>query len=53
VALRLRPAPAVEWIEVGVSGPILISTDRARERLGWRPRFDSAGALRKYVESVR
>jgi len=51
-ALRLEPPGALEWIETGAAGPILVSTERARERLGWQPRFDSAATLRKYVDSL-
>lgn len=47
--LRLAAAvppivPATGWPSL-ISAPILIDTTRARNELGWRPRFSSAGAL--------
>jgi len=51
--LGLQAREAVDWIETGASASILMSADHARECLGWQPRFDSAGALRKYVDSTR
>jgi UDP-glucose 4-epimerase len=51
VALRLQPRGSLEWLETGTADAVLVSAQRARERLGWQPRFDSAGALRKFVES--
>jgi UDP-glucose 4-epimerase len=52
-ALGLRPRAAVEWVETAASASVLVSAERARQRLGWQPRFDSAATLRKYVDSIR
>jgi nucleoside-diphosphate-sugar epimerase len=37
--------PAAEWVEAA-SRPVIMSTDRARDLLGWRPRFTGLEALR-------
>jgi len=37
--------PAVEWVEA-VSHPAIMDTTRAREELGWRPRYTGLEALR-------
>ncbi|TFV89659.1 NAD-dependent epimerase/dehydratase family protein [Blastococcus sp. CT_GayMR16] len=37
--------PAAEWIEAA-SRPVIMDTSRARERLGWRPRYTGLEALR-------
>ena len=52
-ALGLRPRAAVDWVETAASASVLVSAERARQRLGWQPRFDSAATLRKYVDSIR
>jgi hypothetical protein len=38
-----------DWVDVATRGSILVSADRAKERLGWKPRFDSAGALLEFA----
>lgn len=52
-ALRLKSPAALEWMETGVTAAILVSAQRAREKLGWRPRYSSAAALKRYRESLR
>jgi len=37
--------PVAEWIEAA-SQPVLVDTTRAKERLGWRPRYTGLEALR-------
>ncbi len=37
--------PAAEWIEAA-SRPVIMDTTKARERLGWRPRYTGLEALR-------
>jgi nucleoside-diphosphate-sugar epimerase len=37
--------PAAEWIEAA-SRPVLMDTSRARDQLGWRPRYSGLEALR-------
>lgn len=39
----------LEWVEVAFGGPILVSAERARVRLGWKPRYDAAGTLRRFA----
>jgi len=39
-----------DWVDVAPRGSILVSTDRAKEQLGWRPRFDSSGALLEFAK---
>jgi nucleoside-diphosphate-sugar epimerase len=36
--------PALGWAEI-LTEPIILATDKARSRLGWRPRFTSRAAL--------
>jgi UDP-glucose 4-epimerase len=45
--LRLMPPvlPGLAWPEL-LDGSLVIDTDRARRRLGWKPRWSSADALR-------
>jgi nucleoside-diphosphate-sugar epimerase len=37
--------PAAEWVEAA-SRPVIMDTSRARDRLGWRPRYSGLEALR-------
>ena len=37
--------PAAEWVEAA-SRPVIMDTTRAREQLGWRPRYSGLEALR-------
>jgi len=37
--------PVAEWVEAA-SQPVLVDTTRAKERLGWRPRYTGLEALR-------
>jgi UDP-glucose 4-epimerase len=48
-ALGLVPPGIRDWVDVATRGSILVSSDLAKERLGWRPRFDSAGALCEFA----
>ena len=47
--LGLVPPGLRDWVDVAARGSILVSTDLAKERLGWKPRFDSAGALCEFA----
>jgi nucleoside-diphosphate-sugar epimerase len=42
--------PAAEWIEAA-SRPSIMDTTRAREQLGWTPRFTGLEALRDTLRS--
>jgi nucleoside-diphosphate-sugar epimerase len=42
--------PAVEWVEA-VSRPSLMDTTRAKEQLGWRPRYTGLESLRDTLRS--
>jgi nucleoside-diphosphate-sugar epimerase len=46
-ALPFLP-PAAQWVEAA-SHPVIIDTTRAREELGWSPRFTALEALRDTV----
>jgi UDP-glucose 4-epimerase len=48
-SLGLVPQGIRDWVDVATRGSILVSADRAKERLGWKPRFDSAGALLEFA----
>jgi len=49
--LRLQPTPA-GWLDMARNVP-LMSSDRAREELGWEPRYSSVEALEELVEGMR
>ncbi|RFU22124.1 NAD-dependent epimerase/dehydratase family protein [Geodermatophilus marinus] len=40
--------PAAEWVEA-VGAPVVMDTGKAREQLGWRPRYSGLEALRATV----
>jgi nucleoside-diphosphate-sugar epimerase len=44
------PEGTIEWAKTGLSGSINVSAERARERLGWKPRFDSSETLVEYLK---
>jgi UDP-glucose 4-epimerase len=49
-ALGLVPQGMRDWVDVATRGSILVSADLAKEQLGWRPRFDSAGTLCEFAK---
>lgn len=49
-ALPFAP-PAVEWVEAA-GHPAIMNADKAREQLGWRPRYSSPSALRAGIRGV-
>lgn len=50
--LKILPEGSVDWLDVGIAGSINVSAKKAREKLGWKPRYDSPSALLKFIESV-
>jgi nucleoside-diphosphate-sugar epimerase len=44
--------PAVTWVEAG-SHPAIMDTSKAKQELGWRPRYDARAALRVAVAAHR
>jgi nucleoside-diphosphate-sugar epimerase len=42
--------PATEWVEA-LSHPAIMDTTKAREELGWRPRYTAAEALRETIRA--
>ena len=48
-ALGLAPPGMRDWVDVATRGSILVSANKAKVELGWKPRFDSAGALREFA----
>ncbi|HWE08470.1 MAG TPA: NAD-dependent epimerase/dehydratase family protein [Solirubrobacteraceae bacterium] len=50
-ALHLQPAEP-GWVDMALGVP-LMSTDRARRELGWRPRTSATGAIRELVAGLR
>jgi UDP-glucose 4-epimerase len=48
-AFGLVPQGIRDWVDVATRGSILVSADLAKEQLGWRPRFDSVGALCEFA----
>jgi UDP-glucose 4-epimerase len=48
-ALGLAPPGMRDWVDVATKGSILVSADSAKAQLGWKPRFDSAGALCEFA----
>jgi ferritin-like metal-binding protein YciE/nucleoside-diphosphate-sugar epimerase len=49
--LRLQPTPP-GWLDMALNVP-LMSSKRAREELGWKPRHSSIEALEELVEGMR
>jgi UDP-glucose 4-epimerase len=49
--MRTQPSPP-GWVDMALAVPLLDST-RAREGLGWRPRFSSTDALLELLEGLR
>ncbi|HEY5941350.1 MAG TPA: DUF892 family protein [Solirubrobacterales bacterium] len=49
--LRLQPTPA-GWLDMARNVP-LMSSERAREELGWEPRYSGVEALQELVEGMR
>jgi len=46
--LGMLSKPSLEWITVGLRGPITVSAQKAQERLSWKPRFSTKEALLEY-----
>ena len=44
--------PAAEWVEAA-GRPVIMDTAKAREQLGWRPRFTGLEALRDTLAAAR
>jgi nucleoside-diphosphate-sugar epimerase len=42
--------PAAEWVEA-FSHPAIMDTTKAKEQLGWRPRYTGLEALRATLEA--
>lgn len=49
--MRLQPTPP-GWLDMALNVP-LMSSDRAREELGWRPRHSGVEALEELLEGMR
>jgi len=49
--LRLQPTPP-GWLDMALNVP-LMDTTRAREELGWHPRYSSEQALLELLEGIR
>ena len=49
-ALGFVPRGMRDWVDVATRGSILVSANLAKERLGWKPRFDSAGTLLEFAK---
>jgi len=50
-ALGLLPQAYLDWARAIVGGAINVSGDRARERLGWQPRYDAAGTALAFARA--
>lgn len=48
--LRLISPQTMEWIKYLFSGSILTSSEKAKQKLGWKPRFDTSGALLEFTK---
>jgi UDP-glucose 4-epimerase len=49
--MRLQPTPP-GWLDMALNVP-LMSSDRAREKLGWEPRHSGVDALEELLEGLR
>jgi nucleoside-diphosphate-sugar epimerase len=53
VVTRLPAVPPVfSWIE-SVRKPVLMKTDKAKKRLGWKPKYTSKATLKDLVAAYR
>jgi len=43
--------PAARWIDA-MRGPVIMSSDKARAELGWRPRYDAMETLRETIAAA-
>ncbi|MFA6447969.1 MAG: NAD-dependent epimerase/dehydratase family protein [bacterium] len=50
-AVGLFPAGTVDWIKVGAAETIHVSSEKAKTKLGWKPRYDAAAAYVRYIKS--
>lgn len=50
-ALGLLPQSDLEWTKALVGGAINASSARARERLGWQPRYDATGTVLAFARA--
>ena len=49
VRMKLLAPGMLEWLEVAVSGPFVIDTEKARNKLGWKPKYDATQTLVKFA----
>jgi len=49
-ALGLVSSGVVQWLKAIERGPINVSADRAKKRLGWQPKFDSTQTLTEFAK---
>ena len=51
--LRLVGDGELEWLKVAAVHPLLVSSKKAKEKLGWKPRYDAAGTLLEFIRQRR
>lgn len=49
-ALGVYAPGAVEWIQAGTAHSINVSSEKAKQKLGWTPRYDAAGAYLEFLK---
>jgi nucleoside-diphosphate-sugar epimerase len=49
--LRLQPTPP-GWLDMGLSVPVM-DASRARQELGWEPRYTSLAAVLELLSGIR
>lgn len=52
-ALGLFPAGMVEWINFAAKYSITVSSEKAKKKIGWKPKFDAAGAYLEFLKHQR
>jgi nucleoside-diphosphate-sugar epimerase len=42
-----------EWVDKPLKYTLWMDSSKARKQLGWKPKYDSAGAIKAFLESGR
>jgi UDP-glucose 4-epimerase len=49
---KLVSPQTIEWVTVSSLGSIVVSAQKAKEKLGWKPRFDAAGTVAEFAKAT-
>ncbi|RJR25916.1 MAG: NAD-dependent epimerase/dehydratase family protein [Desulfobacteraceae bacterium] len=51
VKLGLVSRGQMEWLQASLNYPLIVSAEKARKKLGWKPRFNAGQALVRFVKN--